>query len=103
MFGIINLPTFIAAGILLNLTPGADTMYILGRSISQGKKAGIYSALGIATGTLFHTTFAAFGLSLIIARSSMAFNLIKYIGAIYLAYLGLKIFITKPQTHLKLD
>jgi threonine/homoserine/homoserine lactone efflux protein len=95
MFGIINLPTFILAGILLNLTPGADTMYIVGRSIAQGKKAGIYSALGISTGILFHTTFAAFGLSLIVARSAMAFNIIKYAGAMYLVYLGIKMIITK--------
>lgn len=90
MHGIVNLPAFIMAGILLNLIPGADTMYILGRSMSQGRKAGIYSALGIVTGVLFHTTFAAFGLSLIVARSATAFNLIKYAGAVYLGYLGVK-------------
>jgi threonine/homoserine/homoserine lactone efflux protein len=101
MFGIINLPAFILAGILLNLIPGADTMYILGRSFSQGKKAGIYSALGISTGTLFHTTFAAFGLSLIIAQSATAFDMIKYIGAIYLGYLGIKMLITKPITSIE--
>lgn len=98
MHGIINLPAFILAGILLNLTPGADTMYILGRSISQGRKAGIYSALGIVTGVLFHTTFAAFGLSLIVARSAMAFNLIKYAGAVYLAYLGIKMILKKDRS-----
>lgn len=103
MFGIINLPAFILAGILLNLTPGADTMYILGRSISQGKKAGIYSALGISSGILFHITFAAFGLSLIVARSAMAFNLIKYAGAVYLAYLGVKMIVSKPATGLNAE
>jgi RhtB (resistance to homoserine/threonine) family protein len=96
MFGIVNLPAFVIAGILLIISPGADTMYILGRSIAQGKKAGIYSVLGIVTGSLFHTTFAAFGLSLIIARSAIAFDLIKYIGAIYLAYLGIKMLLAKP-------
>ena len=97
MHGIINLPAFIIAGILLNLTPGADTMYILGRSIAQGRKAGIYSALGIVIGVLCHTTLAAFGLSLIVARSATAFNLIKYAGALYLAYLGIKMLLTKKQ------
>jgi len=95
MNAIINLPAFILAGILLNLTPGADTLYILGRSIAQGKKAGIYSALGIVTGVLCHTAFAAFGLSLIIAKSATAFNLIKYVGAVYLGYLGVKLILTK--------
>jgi RhtB (resistance to homoserine/threonine) family protein len=101
MFGIINLPAFLLAGILLILTPGADTMYILSRSISQGKKAGIFSVLGIVTGTLFHTTFAAFGLSLIIAKSAMAFNLLKYVGAIYLAYLGMKMILSKSESKLE--
>ena len=95
MNSIINLPAFITAGILLNLTPGADTMYILGRSIAQGKKAGIYSALGIVTGILCHTTFAAFGLSLIVAKSALAFDLIKYSGAVYLTYLGIKMIAQK--------
>jgi RhtB (resistance to homoserine/threonine) family protein len=99
MFGIINLPTFILAGLLLILTPGADTMYILGRSMAQGKRAGIYSVLGIVTGTLIHVTFVAFGLSLIVARSAMIFNLIKYLGAIYLAWLGIKMILTKPDTN----
>lgn len=103
MFGIINLPAFIVAGALLIISPGADTMYILGRSIAQGKKAGIYSVLGIVTGSLCHTTFAAFGLSLIIARSAMAFDIIKYAGAGYLAYLGIKMLLTKPAGQLELD
>jgi threonine/homoserine/homoserine lactone efflux protein len=99
MFGIVNLPTFIVAGILLNLTPGADTVYILGRSISQGRKAGIYSALGIVSGVFFHITLAAFGLSIIVAKSALAFNLIKYTGAIYLGYLGIKMWVTKSETE----
>jgi RhtB (resistance to homoserine/threonine) family protein len=96
MFGIINLPTFIVAGLLFILTPGADTMYILGRSIAQGKKAGIYSVLGIVTGTIIHITLVAFGLSLIVAKSVLIFNLIKYVGAIYLVWLGIKMILAKP-------
>lgn len=90
-----NLPAFILAGILLNLTPGADTMYILGRSTSQGKQAGIISALGIVSGVFIHTILVAFGLSLIVARSPLAFALVKYAGALYLAYLGFKILLQK--------
>ena len=97
MFGIINPPAFILAGLLLILTPGADTMFILGRSMAQGKKAGIYSVLGIVRGTLIHLTFVAFGLSLIVAKSEMIFNLIKYLGAIYLAWLGVKMIIAKTD------
>lgn len=90
MFGITNFSAFLIAGILLNLTPGSDTMYILGRSIAQGQKAGIVSVLGISTGALIHTIFAGFGLSVVIAQSPFAFNLVKYLGAIYLCYLGIK-------------
>src|SRR4028118_37815 len=96
MFGIVNYWAFLAAGIVLNLTPGSDTMYILGRSIAGGKKAGVLSALGISTGALVHTLFAAIGLSVILARSATAFTLMKYAGALYLIFLGLKALLTKP-------
>ena len=69
MSGIIHFETFLIAGILLNLSPGNDTIFILSKSIAQGKKAGLLSVAGIATGSLIHTTLAAFGLSIIIARS----------------------------------
>ncbi len=95
MYGIENYLGFIIAGILLNLTPGADTMYILTRSITQGRRAGIYSVLGITTGGLIHTTLAAFGLSIILAKSAFAFNMIKYIGVAYLVYLGIKMILEK--------
>jgi threonine/homoserine/homoserine lactone efflux protein len=95
--GIVNFPTFLMAGILLNLTPGTDTMYILGRSISQGKRAGICSALGIGSGCLVHTMLAAFGLSVIIARSPFAFNAVKLAGAAYLLYLGIRLLVAKPS------
>jgi threonine/homoserine/homoserine lactone efflux protein len=90
LHGIIHFETFLLAGILLNLTPGNDTIYILTKSIAQGRKAGILSVLGIATGSLIHTTLAGFGLSVIIAQSILAFNLVKYAGAAYLVYLGLR-------------
>jgi len=92
MDSITNLSTFIMAGILLNLTPGQDTFYILGRSISQGRKAGIFSVLGISTGALLHITASAFGLSAILMISTLIFSAIKYVGAGYLVYLGIKMF-----------
>jgi threonine/homoserine/homoserine lactone efflux protein len=88
MYGIIHFETFLVAGILLNLTPGNDTIFILTKSIAQGRKAGILSALGIATGSLVHTTLAALGLSMIIARSLLVFTIVKYAGTVYLIYLG---------------
>lgn len=95
MFGIENFAAFLVAGILLNMTPGSDTMYILGRSLSQGMRAGVYSALGIAVGCFVHTFLAAFGLSILIAQSQVAFNVVKYLGAAYLLYLGIRMVLTK--------
>lgn len=97
MYGIENYLGFVIAGVLLNLTPGADTMFILTRSISQGRRAGIYSVLGITTGGLIHTILAAFGLSIILAKSAFAFNTVKYIGVAYLVYLGIKMIIERNQ------
>ncbi|CAM3825017.1 Leucine efflux protein [Mesobacillus thioparans] len=83
--------------ILLNLTPGTDTMYIVSRSISQGRTAGMYSALGITSGVVVHTLLAAFGLSVILTQSALLFNAIKIAGAIYLAYLGVKMIMDKSN------
>ncbi|PER17165.1 homoserine lactone transporter [Bacillus cereus] len=95
MYGIINYEVFLLTGILLNLIPGADTMYIVGRSISQGRKAGVYSVFGIITGSLVHTLLVAFGLSIILTKSIVLFNIIKVIGVIYLVYLGIKMILDK--------
>lgn len=95
MSGIVNFETFLFAGILLNLTPGNDTIFILTQSISHGKKAGIVSALGIGTGNIVHTTIAALGLSIIIAKSAVLFNIIKYAGAAYLIYMGIKMILDR--------
>lgn len=103
MFGITNFETFLIAAILLNITPGADTIYILSRSISQGKKAGILSAFGISTGSLVHCIIAAFGLSVIIAQSANAFITIKYLGAAYLIFLGVKALLTKSRNEFELE
>ena len=95
MLGTVNFTLFVISGILLNITPGSDTMYILSKSISLGRRAGIVSVLGIASGAVIHTILAAFGLSIILAKSAMAFNIVKYTGAIYLIYMGLKAIMTK--------
>lgn len=90
MFGTQHLAVFVASGILLNLTPGQDTFYIVGRSVAQGRRAGILSVLGIVSGSIIHTSAAAFGLSAIIATSARAFLAVKFVGAAYLVYLGTK-------------
>lgn len=97
MTGIIHFETFLLTGILLNLTPGNDTIFILTKSIGQGKKAGIISALGIGTGSIVHTILAAFGLSVIIAKSILVFNIIKYAGAACLLYIGYKMLTDKSE------
>lgn len=88
MFGIHDFGVFLATGIILNLTPGPDTFYILGRSIAQGRSAGVASVLGISAGSLVHTLAAALGLSALIAASATAFLVVKLAGAAYLVFLG---------------
>jgi threonine/homoserine/homoserine lactone efflux protein len=90
MFGTHDLWAFVAASFLLWLTPGPDTMYILARSVAQGRRAGVMSALGISSGILVHTVLAAFGLSSILATSAFAFTVVKTAGAAYLIYLGFR-------------
>ena len=90
MFGIENYPGFVIAAIILNLTPGADTFYVLTRCVSQGRRAGIVSVAGIMTGCVVHVLGTAFGLSVILATSATAFNLVKWAGALYLIGLGIK-------------
>ncbi len=101
MFGIHNFGLFLAAGILLNLTPGPDTAYILGRSNPQGRDAGVASALGIGVGSIFHTCAAALGLSAILATSAFAFVAIKLLGGVYLIFLGIKMLLDRGK-HLSL-
>ncbi len=89
MPGIHSLPLFVVSCLLLNLTPGQDTMYIIGRSLAQGRRAGVLSVMGIMTGVLVHTMLAAFGLSAVLAASAMAFAVVKYAGAVYLIWIGI--------------
>lgn len=97
MFGIDNLALFMLSGFLLNITPGVDMLYIISRSSAQGFKVGAMAALGIGAGCLFHITFAALGLSVILATSAVAFTIIKIIGAGYLVYLGMTLLFEKNK------
>jgi threonine/homoserine/homoserine lactone efflux protein len=79
-----------AAGLALNVTPGPDMLYVAARSTSEGRAAGIISSLGIATGTLFHITAVALGLSALLAAVPIAYTAVRIAGAIYLVYLGVR-------------
>jgi threonine/homoserine/homoserine lactone efflux protein len=84
-----SLLIFIGAGLLLNITPGPDVLYIVGRSLSQGRTAGVVSSFGIAAGCLFHVTAAALGLSAVMVTVPAAFDIVRYAGAAYLVWLGI--------------
>ena len=92
-----NFWVFALAALLLNLTPGNDMLYVAARSASQGIKAGIISSLGIMVGCLVHIIAAVIGLSAIIAKSALAFDIIKYLGAAYLIYLGVRSILSKQK------
>lgn len=95
MFGIENLWLFVLSGLLLNILPGPDSLYIVGRSVSQGFKAGSAASLGIGAGTMVHVVAAALGLSVILATSAAAFTIVKIIGCVYLLYIGLTMIFDK--------
>ena len=97
MFGTHDFIFFITAGITLNLLPGPDTLYIIGRSVAQGRNAGFLSVLGISTGCLVHTTVAALGLSAILVASAFAFGVVKWAGAAYLVYLGIQMLVSRDS------
>jgi len=88
ILGIQHLSLFVVSGLLLNITPGADSLYIVSRSVRQGSRAGMTAALGIGTGCCVHVVAAALGLSAILASSALAFDFIKTLGAVYLLYIG---------------
>ncbi|MBA3320775.1 MAG: LysE family translocator [Pyrinomonadaceae bacterium] len=81
---------FITAALVLVFIPGPNSLYIVARSMNQGRGAGIISSLGVQVGTLFHVAAAAFGVSALLLSSALAFNAVKYAGAAYLIYLGIK-------------
>ena len=84
-----RLPLFMFASIVLLLTPGPAVLYIIARSIDQGRMAGIVSVISVEVGNFFHAVAAALGLSALLLSSSTAFSVVKYLGAAYLVYLGL--------------
>jgi threonine/homoserine/homoserine lactone efflux protein len=82
--------TFLVAAFALNLVPGPDMLYVIGRSVGQGRKAGIVSSLGVFVGCWVHILAAAFGIAALLRSSPMAFSVVRYAGAAYLIYLGIR-------------
>lgn len=99
MLGIHDLWLFIISGLLLNITPGPDTAYIVGRSVQMGWRGGAAAALGICCGCLVHVFAAAIGLSALLAASSVAFTAIKLLGAAYLLYIGVRMLLAHPSAN----
>jgi threonine/homoserine/homoserine lactone efflux protein len=90
-----HLWVFIAAGCLLNLTPGPDVLYIVNNALKSGQRAGIVAALGIVSGCFVHVFAAAFGLGALLATSATAFAVLKWAGAAYLVWMGVKLLLAR--------
>src|ERR671932_1961018 len=90
-----KLSLFISVTVALVFMPGPNTLYIIARSIDQGRRAGVVSSLGVQTGSLIHIAAAALGLSALLLSSALAFGVVKYAGAAYLIYLGVKTLLMK--------
>jgi len=104
-----TLGLFVLAALLLLITPGPAVLYIVARSLEQGRRAGLVSMLGVHVGTLVHVAAAAVGVSAVLAASATAFGIVKYVGAGYLVYLGLRrirerrsVLTTAPTGHARL-
>lgn len=94
-----TLTLFFVAALVLLVTPGPAVLYIVARSIDQGRMAGIASTLGVGVGTLFHVAAAALGLSALLLSSALAFNIVKYLGAAYLIYLGIQKLLVREEVQ----
>jgi len=99
--GIHDLWLFLAVGLLLNITPGPDMALIIARSMQQGSRAGLIAALGVAAGAFVHIAAAAIGISAIIVTSAFAFSVLKWVGALYLIYIGIQILRTSIRTTMR--
>jgi threonine/homoserine/homoserine lactone efflux protein len=97
MLGINELWLFVVSGLLLNVTPGPDTAYIIGRSIQLGWRGGAAAAIGISSGCLIHVFGAAIGLSALLMTSSAAFAVVKLAGAAYLLFSGIQMLLSRPR------
>ena len=97
MFEQDTLILFLLAAFVLLITPGPAVIYIVAKSVSQGALAGFVAAMGMHVGTLVHIAAAAYGVSQLLMTSTLAFNIVKYLGAAYLIYLGIRSFLSKEE------
>src|SRR6185369_11731879 len=95
--GIHQLWLFVLSGLLLNVTPGPDTAYIIGRSIQMGWRGGAAATIGISCGCLVHVFGAAIGLSALLMASSAAFTVLKWVGAAYLLFTGVQMLLSRSS------
>jgi threonine/homoserine/homoserine lactone efflux protein len=98
MIPLASITVFLLAALGLLLIPGPAVLYIVTRSVAQGRRAGLASVLGIELATLCHSMAAAFGLSAILLASSLAFNVVRYLGAAYLVYLGIRTIVSRKTS-----
>ena len=99
MFSLANLSIFLLAALILLLTPGPAVLYIVARSLDQGRLAGFVSVLSIEVGNFVHVLAATLGLSAILVSSALAFSIVKYLGAAYLIYLGVRRLLARETAH----
>ena len=97
MLEISRLPLFLIASLVLLLTPGPAVLYIIARSIDQGRGAGLLSVFSIEAGNFFHVVAATLGLSALLLSSATLFTIVKYLGAAYLIYLGIRKWLSRPE------
>ncbi|MDZ7890231.1 MAG: LysE family translocator [Rhodoferax sp.] len=101
--GIEHLGLFVMSGWLLNLTPGPDVLYIVSSALRSGVRAGIVAALGITAGCFVHIVAAGLGVSALMATSAMAFSVLKWVGAAYLLYVGVRLLLSKAPDAIKIE
>ena len=94
---------YITSVVVLTLIPGPDLIFLITQGLTKGKKEAVFTALGLSSGCLFHTTLAAFGVSIIFQKSEIAFNILKIAGVIYLVYIAIKTWQTAKDFEIKAD
>lgn len=94
---------YITSVVILTLIPGPDLIFLITQGLTKGKKEAVFTALGLSSGCLFHTTLAAFGVSIIFQKSEIAFNILKIAGVIYLVYIAIKTWQTAKDFEIKAD
>ncbi|MHA3026437.1 LysE family translocator [Chromohalobacter israelensis] len=99
-YSLVHWLAFLSAAVLLNLSPGPDIAFILGQTLRSGRRHGFAAMLGVWSGAALHVVMAAAGLSAILATSAVAFSVVKWVGAAYLIWLGVKMLLSKGDAFI---